>query len=83
MICVNCEHGHTQAGFVSVTLQNHQKSVTIAQVPAEICDRCGEYYVAHPVAQQVIHQARYGVSAVQQYGLEVVSPPIEPILQVG
>jgi YgiT-type zinc finger domain-containing protein len=82
MICVNCEQGQTQTGLVTVRLQNPQKMVTIAQVPAEICPQCGEYYLEHRVAQQVIHQARHGVSSLQQYGLEIASPPIEPMFQV-
>jgi YgiT-type zinc finger domain-containing protein len=83
MMCVRCEQGQTQTGFVTVALQNSQRQVTIEQVPAELCDHCGEYYLVHAVAQQVMHQARYGESAIQQYGLEIASPPIEPILQVG
>jgi YgiT-type zinc finger domain-containing protein len=83
MKCVKCGQGQTRMDVVTVRLQNHQRQVAIEQVPAEICDRCGEFYVSHAVAQQVLHQARHDPNTVQVYGLEIVCPPIEPILQVG
>jgi YgiT-type zinc finger domain-containing protein len=83
MICIQCERGQTKPGFVTVVLQNAQRRVAIEQVPAEVCEQCGEYYLDHAVAQQVLHQARYGESTSQRYGLEILSPPLEPIAPVG
>jgi ribosomal protein L32 len=31
--------------------------VVIKNVPAEVCDNCGEYYLEAPVARKVYHQA--------------------------
>ena len=43
MNCVICKNGTTAEGFVTVTLQRNS-SIIIKNVPAEICDNCGEFY---------------------------------------
>ncbi len=54
MKCVICKHGDTSAGMTTVTLTRGEATVVIKNVPAEICDNCGEYYLDDAVSQHVL-----------------------------
>lgn len=54
MKCVICKHGDTSAGMATVTLTRGEATVVIKNVPAEICDNCGEYYLDDTVSQHVL-----------------------------
>jgi YgiT-type zinc finger domain-containing protein len=53
MTCVICKTGRTQPGVTTVTLQRGNSVIVIKEVPAQICEDCGEYYLAEPEAQKV------------------------------
>jgi YgiT-type zinc finger domain-containing protein len=57
MKCVICKTGHTDPGKATVTLQRAQTVVVIRDVPAEICEDCGEYYLDEATAQRVYTDA--------------------------
>ena len=57
MKCVICKTGHTHPGTATVTLQRDNSVVVIRDVPAEICEDCGEYYLSEPVAKRVYADA--------------------------
>jgi YgiT-type zinc finger domain-containing protein len=67
MSCVICKNGKTLDGHVTVTVQRGETTVILKQVPADVCDNCGEYYLSSDVAAQVLEKAE---SAVQS-GAEV------------
>ena len=46
MKCTLCRQGETKPGLTTVTLERGPTIVVIKQVPAEICDICGEYYLS-------------------------------------
>lgn len=57
MKCVICKTGETAPGKVTVTLQRGDVTVLIKDVPAEVCDNCGEYYLSEEISQRVLQQA--------------------------
>ena len=57
MKCVICKMGHTHPGTATVTLQRDNSVVVIRDVPAEICEDCGEYYLSESVAKRVYADA--------------------------
>jgi YgiT-type zinc finger domain-containing protein len=57
MKCVICKTGQTHPGTTTVTLQRDKTVVVIRDVPAEICDDCGEYYLSEPIASRVYADA--------------------------
>lgn len=57
MKCVICKTGQTHPGTTTVTLQRDKTVVVIRDVPAEICDDCGEYYLSEPIARRVYADA--------------------------
>jgi YgiT-type zinc finger domain-containing protein len=63
MRCVICKSGDTAPGKVTVTLQRGETLVVIRDVPATICENCGEYYLDDAVASKVYGQ---GEDAVQR-----------------
>jgi YgiT-type zinc finger domain-containing protein len=67
MQCVICKHGQTQPGFVTVTLERGNCIVILKEVPAEVCENCGAYYLSESVTGQVLQRAE----AAMNQGTEV------------
>lgn len=57
MKCTICKTGHTHPGTTTVTLQRDNTVVVIRDVPAEICEDCGEYYLSDTIARRVYADA--------------------------
>lgn len=63
MTCVICKEGRTLDGKATVTLERGGSVIVIKDVPAEVCENCGEYYLSesiteriHAMAEQAIRQ---------------------------
>lgn len=67
MKCTICKHSGTEPGLVTVTLQRGESTIILKQVPAEICENCGEYYLADEITGKVLDRAEAAV----QSGVEV------------
>ena len=67
MKCVICRQGQTHEGFATVTLERGRTTVVIKEVPATVCENCGEYYLSEEVTEKVQHLAE---KAFQQ-GVEI------------
>jgi YgiT-type zinc finger domain-containing protein len=57
MDCVICKNGSTKPGLATVTLENNQTVVVIKDVPAQICNNCGHYYLSDDYAEKVLQIA--------------------------
>jgi len=64
MNCPICKHGQTLPGKASVTLSD-AASVTIVfkNVPALVCDNCGEEHVDEATTGELLRQAKAAVTA--------------------
>jgi YgiT-type zinc finger domain-containing protein len=67
MKCAICKNGNTHPGQTSVFLQRGNAMVIIKEVPADICDNCGEYYLDDTVTSETL---RYAEDALQK-GTEI------------
>jgi len=67
MKCVICKQGQTNKGLTTVTLERGFTTVVIKDVPAEICENCGEYYLGETVTEKVQNLAEQAV----QHGVEI------------
>jgi YgiT-type zinc finger domain-containing protein len=67
MKCVICKHGETQPGHVTVTLQRGESTIIFKNVPAEVCENCGEYYLSDEITGQLMERAEEAL----QHGAEV------------
>ena len=57
MICFICNQAETRPGTTSVLLERGHLSLTIHNVPARICPKCGEAYAEETVAENVMRIA--------------------------
>jgi YgiT-type zinc finger domain-containing protein len=63
MKCVVCKNGETHPGEVTVTLQREGTTVILKNVPADVCENCGEYYLSESIAAQVTARAEAAVES--------------------
>ena len=57
MNCVICHFGHVNPGHTTVTLEKGKSLFIVKNVPAGVCDACGEYYLDTQTATQLQTQA--------------------------
>jgi YgiT-type zinc finger domain-containing protein len=57
MKCPICHHGHTRPERVTVTLDHGQITVVFKDVPAEVCENCGEQFVDEQTTATLLRQA--------------------------
>ncbi len=65
MKCVICRGGETAPGSATMTLTREGTTVVVKDVPADICDNCGEEYFDEIVTDRLLavaeEAARSGV----------------------
>jgi YgiT-type zinc finger domain-containing protein len=62
MKCVICKQGETKEGTATVTLEIGKTTLVVKQVPAKVCQNCGEEYVDEKVTSQLLKQAKDAAS---------------------
>jgi YgiT-type zinc finger domain-containing protein len=67
MNCVICKHGETHPGHVTVTLQRGEATIIFKEVPADVCENCGEYYLSDEITGLLMARAEEAL----QHGAEV------------
>jgi YgiT-type zinc finger domain-containing protein len=67
MHCSICRQGTTRPGHATVTLTRGETTVVFRDVPAHVCDNCGEEYVAEEVSRRLLQLAEDAVRS----GVEV------------
>ncbi len=63
MKCVICKHGNTQHSTTTVTLERGTMTLVFKNVPAEVCNNCGEAYVDEATTAQLLETAEVAVKA--------------------
>ena len=58
MKCIVCHHGETVAGVTTVTFDRVGSTIVVRSVPAEVCENCGEAYVAEDVTESLLEFVR-------------------------
>ena len=56
-----CKTGETAEGKVTVSLQRDGASILVKNVPAQVCDNCGEYYLSEDISRRMLQQAERAV----------------------
>jgi YgiT-type zinc finger domain-containing protein len=57
MKCVICKNGKTVPGTTTVILNRGEATVIFKNVPADICENCGEYYLSTEVTREILAKA--------------------------
>jgi YgiT-type zinc finger domain-containing protein len=55
--CPICRQGETSPGLVTFRLQRAKTTVIFEQVPAEVCENCGEHYLSQVVTDKLLARA--------------------------
>jgi len=63
MRCVICKQGETRPGKTTVTLQRNGTTLVVVNVPAEVCENCGEAYVEEDTARELLERAEEAARA--------------------
>ena len=58
MKCAICRNGNTEDGYATVVLEREGTTLVFRQVPAEVCDNCGEEYISSDVNRALLEHAR-------------------------
>ncbi len=74
MNCIVCHHGQTRPGTTTVTFHRDNQTVVVNEVPAEVCENCGEAYVAEEVTTQLLDIAAQARKAQAQVLVRVFAP---------
>jgi len=67
MKCMICKNGETKKGTTTVTLEKDSSTIVFKEVPAEICDNCGEKYIDKSTTKELLSKAR----SIVKSGVEV------------
>jgi len=62
MICTICKQGQTQPAKVTVPLQRAASTIIVKDVPADVCENCGEYYLSEQVTAELLRRAEIAVA---------------------
>jgi len=57
MKCLICKQGETRPGTATLVLEREGLTFVLKNVPAEVCDNCGEEYVAEDAATAALEAA--------------------------
>ena len=67
MKCIICKHGQTKQGTTTVTLEKKGSTIVFKEVPALVCDNCGEKYIEDYITKELLKRA----NKIIQSGVEV------------
>ncbi|RMH96272.1 MAG: type II toxin-antitoxin system MqsA family antitoxin [Calditrichaeota bacterium] len=61
MKCVICKTGDLYEGYTTVMLTRDATVVIVKEVPAALCENCGEYYLSEEVSRRLYARAEEAV----------------------
>ena len=76
MTCVICEEAEVQSGLATVRLERDSLMFVFKNVPAQICPRCGEEYVAEEIASQLLDSAESLARTGAQMDIRLFAPAV-------
>jgi len=63
MTCIICKQGETRPGVTTLTFTRDALTLVIKNVPAQVCENCGEAYVDEATTAEVIRTAENAAQA--------------------
>ncbi len=57
MDCVICKNGKTKNGLVTFTLDRENVIVVFKNVPALVCENCGDFYLTEETTKMLLQKA--------------------------
>ena len=56
--CTTCKNGTMQKGFTTVTFDKDNIVIVFRQMPAMVCDVCGDYTIEGSIAKVLLKSAK-------------------------
>jgi len=56
--CIICKNGKTKNGFITITLEKNGSTLIFKNVPALVCDNCGEKYLSGEISKELLFKAK-------------------------
>jgi YgiT-type zinc finger domain-containing protein len=72
MRCAICRNGNTADGRVTIVLDKEQTILVFKDVPAQVCDNCGEEYLSAKTNKELLELANDAIKR----GISLESPKI-------
>ena len=76
MTCVICKTGVTRSGTTTITLERGKTTLVFKQVPAVVCDNCGEAYLDELTTQTLLEIAENAAQSGVQVEVRNFASPI-------
>ena len=61
--CLMCAAGTLREETTTLTMERGEATIVFKNVPADVCDSCGEAFVSEEVSEEVYEQAEAAVEA--------------------
>lgn len=62
MKCAICQNGETSEGHITVLLERGETTLVFKNVPAQICENCGEEYLTSETNNDLLKKAKEAVA---------------------
>ena len=62
MKCLFCKHGNTNSGNTVITLTRGETTVVFKNVPADVCENCGESFIDEEITRELLKRANDAAS---------------------
>lgn len=62
MKCTICKHGNTTSGKMTTTFERDGATIVVKNVPAQICETCGESYLSQEISSELLKQVESAAS---------------------
>jgi YgiT-type zinc finger domain-containing protein len=62
MKCAICRNGETLEGRITVLLERGETTLVFKNVPAQVCENCGEEYLASDTNNDLLKKAKEAVA---------------------
>ena len=62
MDCIMCKNGNTRAGIDTLTFEMKGHLIIIRDVPGEVCENCGHFYIDSEAAIEVQKKTKRAVA---------------------
>lgn len=76
MLCPICKFGNMKDGFTQVVFTRGKTTIIFKNVPAKICDDCGEYFLDEQISQDIYTQAENCISSGQEIAIIEYKEPM-------
>jgi YgiT-type zinc finger domain-containing protein len=74
MKCVICKQGDTRPGTTTITLEREELTLVVKNVPAQVCQNCGESYVDAEATEYLLKSAEEMARAGTQVDIRYYAP---------